>query len=173
MTRKQPSNAQGYQARSASSRCWDTQRLRFLEPRPGEHFQDLDCGDGAPTREIVTAGHKVIGIDHSQAMLTATRGHGIDASATTERYRQPRTRAFPFNPRNTPPERRSRPVPESPSTGRRDRAPVSPGRKSEILTLRWSGYREGKLFPDSKRRPRTACPEPIPGCIRYCEEPAI
>ena len=52
-------------------------------------------------------------------------------------------------------------------------------RKSEILTLRWSEYREGRLYlSDSKtgrarsgcRLPHArfsmACPEPVPGCFR-------
>jgi trans-aconitate methyltransferase len=53
--------------------------LDLLNPQPGERVLDLGCGDGALTEKIVSLGASVVGVDASEAMVSATRARGLDA----------------------------------------------------------------------------------------------
>lgn len=79
MTSRQSWNARDYQANAGFVPVLGRPVLALLAPRPGERVLDLGCGHGALTREIVEAGCEVVGVDHSQAMVSAARDRGIDA----------------------------------------------------------------------------------------------
>jgi SAM-dependent methyltransferase len=51
----------------------------LLAPRPGERILDLGCGEGALTARLAEAGATVVGVDASEAMVTAARARGLDA----------------------------------------------------------------------------------------------
>jgi trans-aconitate methyltransferase len=53
--------------------------VELLNPQPGERVLDLGCGDGVLTEKIVAAGCRVVGIDASQAFVSAARARGLDA----------------------------------------------------------------------------------------------
>ncbi len=53
--------------------------LEWLAPAAGERILDLGCGDGQLTARIAATGAQVVGVDASQAMVTAARHRGIDA----------------------------------------------------------------------------------------------
>lgn len=53
--------------------------LDLLQPRPGERFLDLGCGNGTLTAELLRAGHDVVGVDASAAQVAAARALGVDA----------------------------------------------------------------------------------------------
>jgi trans-aconitate methyltransferase len=53
--------------------------LELLDPQPGERILDVGCGDGTLTRQIVTRGATVLGIDNSPEMIAAARAKGMDA----------------------------------------------------------------------------------------------
>ncbi len=55
------------------------QLLELLQPQPGERVLDLGCGDGALTRELVTAGCEVLAIDRSVSMVNRVQERGIRA----------------------------------------------------------------------------------------------
>jgi len=52
--------------------------LDLLAPQPGERILDLGCGDGALTREIVTRGCAVVGVDSSPELVAAARRSGLE-----------------------------------------------------------------------------------------------
>jgi SAM-dependent methyltransferase len=52
--------------------------LAWLDPRPAERILDLGCGDGALTVRIAEAGAHVVGVDASEAFVTAARARGLD-----------------------------------------------------------------------------------------------
>jgi trans-aconitate methyltransferase len=51
----------------------------LLQPRPGERILDLGCGDGTLASNIESVGAKVVGVDSSREMVTATQACGIEA----------------------------------------------------------------------------------------------
>ena len=53
--------------------------LDLLAARSGERILDLGCGDGVLASRIRERGAKVVGIDSSQAMVSAARARGVDA----------------------------------------------------------------------------------------------
>lgn len=53
--------------------------VELLDPRPGERVLDLGCGDGALSLRLIDRGATVVGVDSSEAMITAARARGIDA----------------------------------------------------------------------------------------------
>jgi len=53
--------------------------VEWLAPQPGERVLDLGCGDGALTQALVAAGCEVVAVDHSQAMVEASRARGLNA----------------------------------------------------------------------------------------------
>ena len=79
MTGQQSWNAKAYQANAGFVPVLGRPVLALLAPEPGERILDLGCGDGALTRDILEAGCDVVGVDHSDAMVAAARGRGIDA----------------------------------------------------------------------------------------------
>lgn len=54
--------------------------LDLLAPQPGERILDLGCGDGVLTAKLQAVGCDVVGVDASEAMVTATQNLGITAS---------------------------------------------------------------------------------------------
>ncbi|HEY2933989.1 MAG TPA: methyltransferase domain-containing protein [Acidobacteriota bacterium] len=52
--------------------------VSLLDPRPGERILDVGCGTGHLTHQISKAGARVVGLDHSPAMLAAARAHYPD-----------------------------------------------------------------------------------------------
>jgi SAM-dependent methyltransferase len=55
---------------------WLFHRDLFVEllPPPGRRTLDLGCGEGRVARDLVAAGHTVVGIDAAPAMVEAARG---------------------------------------------------------------------------------------------------
>lgn len=49
----------------------------LLAAQEGERILDVGCGDGALTERIAAAGARVLGIDASEAMVTAARARGL------------------------------------------------------------------------------------------------
>ena len=53
--------------------------VAWLNPKPGERILDVGCGDGALTEQLCARGCAVVGVDTSEALLTAARARGLDA----------------------------------------------------------------------------------------------
>ncbi|HET9742398.1 MAG TPA: methyltransferase domain-containing protein [Terriglobales bacterium] len=53
--------------------------VELLAPQPGERILDLGCGDGALTIKLVALGCHVVGVDSSEAQVSAARKLGLDA----------------------------------------------------------------------------------------------
>ncbi len=53
--------------------------VELLAPQPGERILDLGCGPGDLTRTLLAAGATVVGVDRSEAMVSAAQRAGIDA----------------------------------------------------------------------------------------------
>lgn len=53
--------------------------VEWLGPQSGERVLDLGCGDGALTQALVAAGCEVVAVDHSPAMVEASKALGLDA----------------------------------------------------------------------------------------------
>jgi SAM-dependent methyltransferase len=59
---------------------WRFHRDRFLSlvPAPGGLTLDVGCGEGRVTRDLAALGHRVIGVDASEAMIAAAREADAD-----------------------------------------------------------------------------------------------
>ena len=53
--------------------------VELLSPQPGESILDLGCGDGALTIKLAELGCKLVGVDSSAEMVSATKSLGLDA----------------------------------------------------------------------------------------------
>lgn len=53
--------------------------VELLAPKRGERILDLGCGDGALTQKIAALGCHVVGVDNSEAFVSATKELGLDA----------------------------------------------------------------------------------------------
>ena len=57
--------------------------LEWLAAQPGERILDLGCGDGQLTARLAATGAAVVGVDASEAMVTAARARGIAADVAS------------------------------------------------------------------------------------------
>lgn len=57
--------------------------LGWLAARPGERILDLGSGDGQLTARLAAAGANVVGVDASEAMVSAARSRGIVAEVAS------------------------------------------------------------------------------------------
>jgi SAM-dependent methyltransferase len=57
--------------------------LEWLAAQPGERILDLGCGDGQLTARLAATGAQVIGVDASEAMVSAARSRGVVADVAS------------------------------------------------------------------------------------------
>jgi len=60
--------------------------VEWLAPQRGERVLDLGCGDGALTETLVAAGCEVVAVDHSKAMVDASKARGLNAHQADARH---------------------------------------------------------------------------------------
>jgi trans-aconitate methyltransferase len=72
-------NATGYAANAGFVPALGRAVLDLLEVQPGERILDLGCGDGVLTKQLVSLGAQVVGVDSSEEMVAAARERGLDA----------------------------------------------------------------------------------------------
>lgn len=65
--------------------------VEWLAAKSGERILDLGCGDGQLTTQLLASGSEVVGVDASEAMITAARARGIQAEVAN-------VEALPFQP---------------------------------------------------------------------------
>lgn len=72
-------NAHRYAERAAYVAELGGPVVELLAPKPGERVLDLGCGDGTLTEAIGNLTGSVVGVDASDAMVTAARARGVEA----------------------------------------------------------------------------------------------
>lgn len=76
---QQPWNASHYVQNAAFVPELGAYLIDVLDPKPGERVLDLGCGNGSLTRELVSRGAVVVGVDGSPEMVRAAQAAGLDA----------------------------------------------------------------------------------------------
>lgn len=73
-------SAENYNKNAAFVSVYGEEIFSWLAPEAGEKILDLGCGEGTLATKLMAWGVTVVGVDASQAMVTAAQNKGVNAS---------------------------------------------------------------------------------------------